>query len=107
MNDLLQRYCMDVEFPEVSGAEHLQLLGTRDLLADKEGQLSSVEQAELHAADRRLARHAAAFHAELSRFTGQAQHRRAHQIAPARWWWYLDVLIEVPAPTLESELPAT
>ncbi len=32
MNELLQHYTVDVEFPDVSGAEHLEMLQLRDKL---------------------------------------------------------------------------
>ncbi len=89
MNKLLQSYCLDVEYPAVSGAEHLQMLRTRDKLEALILQLSNEEQHCLRAADRRLVEQTAAFYAELARFVDMAEHRRAYQILPSQWWWYL------------------
>ena len=96
MNPLLKHYCVDVDFPQVSGAEHLEMLQIRDRLAELEPTLSSEERKALLEADRRLARQAAAFCAELSRFVSLAEHRLQHPIPPSHWWWYLDVISEVP-----------
>ncbi len=98
MNNLLESYCLDVEFPSVSGAEHLALLRTRDRLATMEAGLSPEEQQRLLAADQRLVAQAALFHAELARFIHLAEHRLTHDVPPSRWWWYLDVLSELPLP---------
>jgi hypothetical protein len=96
MNPLLQHYRVDVEFPQVSGAEHLEMLQIRDRLAELEPTLSTAERTALVEADRRLARQAAAFYAELSRFINLAEHRYQNHIPPSHWWWYLDVLSELP-----------
>ena len=44
MNDLLVQYATDVEFPDVSGAEHLEMLLLRDRLADLQPTLTAVEK---------------------------------------------------------------
>ena len=41
MNQLLAHYCIDVQHPEVSGAEHLEMLQIRDQLAVLEPTLTS------------------------------------------------------------------
>lgn len=102
MNQLLEHYCTDVEFPHVSGAEHLEMLYIRDKLADIEHQLSEDEREALQEADRRLCEQADDFYAELSRFVDLAERRRQQRIAAARWWWYLDVLAQLPAASKSS-----
>jgi hypothetical protein len=54
MNNLLQHYLIDVESPEVSGAEHLEMLQIRDKLFDLEPNLSTSKKETLLTADRRL-----------------------------------------------------
>ncbi len=54
MNELLQHYTVDVEFPDVSGAEHLEMLQLRDKLFKIEATLSVSEKKALAEADRRL-----------------------------------------------------
>ena len=106
MNRLLEQYTVDVDYPEVSGIEHLQMLETRSQLAAIETQLSSAEQRALAGADYKLATHALAFLAELNRFVNLAQERQQRQISPHEWWWYLDVLVQVPAlPRRETLAP--
>src|SRR5262249_8721898 len=92
MNRLLIHYCVDVQHPEVSGAEHLEMLQIRDQLHALEPKLTAEERAALVAADRKLAEQAQAFHQELQRFLDLAVYRHEHGIPPERWWWYLDVV---------------
>jgi hypothetical protein len=95
MNNLVEHYKVDVEFPDVSGAEHLEMLQHRDKLFEIESTLSVEEKTALVAADRRLVEQAVAFYTELSRFIDFEQRRRTEQIPAARWWWYLDVLVQL------------
>lgn len=96
MNRLLVHYCVDVQHPEVSGAEHLEMLQIRDRLAELESTLTSEEQETLAEADRVLVERSAAFYQELLRFLDLAAYRREHSIPPTRWWWYLDVVSHLP-----------
>lgn len=110
MNRLLEHYCVDVRHPHVSGVEHLEMLQIRDKLARIEGRLSDDERKALAQADRRLLEQADAFYAELSRFVDLAERRRERQVQPSHWWWYLDVLVQLPrqgflhAPAKETAL---
>lgn len=103
MNRLLAHYRVDVQHPEVSGAEHLEMLQIRDRLAEIEPSLTPEEQAALAEADRGLVERAPTFYQALLRFLDLAAYRREHVIPPARWWWYLDVLSH--APPLKDEMP--
>jgi hypothetical protein len=103
MNRLLVHYCVDVQHPEVSGAEHLEMLQIRDRLAELGPLLTSEEQAALAEADRGLVERATAFYQELLRFLDLAAYRREHGIPPAHWWWYLDVVSHLPP--LKDEAP--
>ena len=103
MNRLLVHYGVDVQHPEVSGAEHLEMLHIRDRLAELESKLTSEEQEALAEADRLLVERATAFCQEILRFMDLATYRREHGIPPARWWWYLDVLSHLPS--LKDEAP--
>ena len=98
MNKLLEHYIVDVEFPDVSGAEHLEMLQRRDKLFELEPTLSNHEKELLAVADRRLVEQATEFYAELSRFIDFEQRRQFQQIPVTRWWWYLDVLAQLPHP---------
>src|SRR5262245_23296699 len=103
MNRLLAHYCVDVQHPEVSGAEHLEMLQIRDRLAILESALTPEEHKVLAAADRVLMERATAFYQELVRFLDLTEYRRAHGILPAHWWWYLDVVSHLPL--LKDEAP--
>jgi hypothetical protein len=103
MNRLLAHYCVDVQHPEVSGAEHLEMLQIRDRLVELEPALTSEEQEALAEADRVLVERAAAFYQELLRFLELAAYRREHNIPPTSWWWYLDVVSYLPL--LKDEEP--
>ena len=103
MNQWLVHYCVDVQHPEVSGVEHLEMLHIRDRLAEIESTLTSEEQEALTEADRVLVERALAFYKELLRFLDLATYRREHGILPAQWWWYLDVVSYLPP--LKDESP--
>ena len=98
MNPLLAHYGVAVHHPEVSGAEHLDLLQIRDQLAGLEPLLTAEELEALGVADATLAAQAPRVQRELQRFVDLAVYRREHNIPPERWWWYLDVIQHVPRP---------
>ncbi len=106
MNELLQHYTVDVEFPDISGAEHLEMLQLRDKLFKVEATLSVSEKKALAAADHHLVERAGQFYAELSLFINFEQRRQTQQIPATRWWWYLDVLAQLPRslPSKKREL---
>ena len=97
MNSLLEQYRVDVDYPEVSGIEHVQMLETRSKLFAIESQLSATERRILLAADRKLAMQALGFLSELERFVNLADERRRRKVVAEEWWWYLDVLVQIPA----------
>ncbi|MBK7204421.1 hypothetical protein [Candidatus Amarolinea dominans] len=107
MNDLLVQYATDVEFPDVSGAEHLEMLLLRDRLADLQPTLTAVEKQTLAAADECLLGQVAAFYRELSRFVDLAQRRQTTPTPPQHWWWYLDVLAQLPVLSPLAASPTT
>lgn len=105
MNPLLKNYCVSVEFPDVSGAEHLEMLEIRDRLREIESQLSDEEKTLLAKADSQLVEKANDFYQELSRFVNLTEKRKAQLISPQRWWWYLDAIQAVKG-FLASDYPA-
>jgi hypothetical protein len=105
MNPLLKNYCVSVEFPDVSGAEHLEMLEIRDLLTEIEFQLTDEEKTLLTKADRQLVENAKDFYRELSHFVDLTERRKAQIIPPQRWWWYLDAIQAVKG-FLASDYPA-
>jgi hypothetical protein len=96
MNKLLADYATQVEYPDVSGAEHLETLQNRDLLAEMEDDFSDEERNSLIASDKMLLSNAAEVYQELSKFLNLEQYRRSKGICSQQWWWYLDVLTYLP-----------
>jgi len=111
MNELLNHYLVDVEYPDVSGAELLEVLQIRDKLAQIETTLSRSEREKLTQADCRFIQQASIFHESLSPFINFQQRRQSQQISSQYWWWYLDVLSQLPpvmyrvSSGLEQHLP--
>ena len=96
MMRLLEEYLVDVDYPTVSGIEHLDMLEKRTQLAVVEDELSSDEKQALALADQKLLSQVEQFHAELQRFVNLDDERKSRSINPDWWWWYLDVLVKVP-----------
>lgn len=107
MNRLLNYFCQSLEFPDVSGAEHLETLEIRDELARIEAELTAEEKEKLSLADRQLIKQANQIYAELSRFINLQQKRESEQISPEHWWWYLDVLAHLPRSLYLEEISAS
>jgi hypothetical protein len=96
MNQLLQNYAIQVNYPDVSGAEHLETLEIRDRLAGLEANFTTEDQAILVEADRKLMTNTAEIYRELSQFIDLVKYRTERKITPEKWWWYLDVLNYLP-----------
>jgi hypothetical protein len=102
MNDLLKNYSISVEFSEVSGAEHLEMMQMRDRLFEVESELTAEEKQILALADRQLIQRAPEFYRELLHFVDLGARRQSQQIPPQRWWWYLDAIAHLPDAAIES-----
>jgi hypothetical protein len=96
MNQLLNAYIISVDYPDVSGAEHLEMLDIREQLSNLENELGEEEKQVLAEADQKLIINASKIYSELSRFISFREYRESHNISPQRWWWYLDVLSYLP-----------
>jgi hypothetical protein len=96
MNNLLHEYQIGVEFPDVSGAEFLDLLNIRDEIAQIQANLTEKEQIIVMKADQLLIKNCGLIYHELSRFINLSNYRVQKQIKPDQWWWYLDVLVSLP-----------
>ena len=97
MNQLLRNYSIQVDYPDVSGAEHLEVLQIRDRLAETEADFTSEERAILAEADRKLMMNMMKIHQEISQFIDLSRYRIEQGISARKWWWYLDVLNYLPS----------
>ncbi len=99
MNKYLVHYRVAVRQPGVSGFETLDMLMVRDKLMQQRALLTPEEKAQLAAADQQLLAHAGEFYAELAHITDLEYERQQRKPIPAQWWWYLDVLLQLPEPS--------
>jgi hypothetical protein len=89
---LLEQYVEDIDHPEVSGFEWLELLSLRSTLAEKEGQLSASQRRQLEEADARLLAAASMALVRLTEIAPLPELRQRVNALPSHWWWYLDLL---------------
>lgn len=100
---ILSAYEVDVGFPDVSGMEHLQMLMTRSELHRIEHQLTAEQQIRLAQADKTLLQQALLFYQAIQSIADLAHWREAETgVTPAHWWWYLDVLAQLPTDALTA-----
>ena len=96
--DLVFAYEVDVQYPHVSGMEHLDMLLTRSRLAEVASDLTKEQRNRLAKADQILFRHATEFYAAIARIANLKRWREQEHAPPDHWWWYLDVLAAAPRP---------
>lgn len=96
MNELLEIYIASLDYPNVSGAEHLELLNIRDQIEEIVNTFNPREKRKLREADRKMLANMAIIYQEISRFIDLSNYRNQQGISPHQWWWYLDVLSFLP-----------
>jgi hypothetical protein len=89
---LLEQYIGDVQHPDVSAFELLDLLQTRSVLATLEAQISPDERQRLEEADSQLFAAAPLLVSRLLELAPLATLRRRANVSPSHWWWYLERL---------------
>lgn len=94
-NDLIDDYEVDVDLPDVSGIEHLDMLLTRSELAAIEQELTPAQRQRLYQADQMLIEHAQPFYDAIRKIASLEQWRRQHDAQITHWWWYLDVIAQM------------
>ncbi len=82
------------------------MLLTRSRIAQSETHLTGEQRARLSEADRLLLRDAATFYQAIQRAADLAAWRSKRRALASHWWWYLDVLAQLPQLPVPSE-PAT
>jgi len=98
---LITSYETDVQYPEVSGMEHLDMLMIRSEIAKNELHLSVEEQKRVLDADQLLLKHARQFYNSIKSIADLASWRRDENVPPTQWW-YLDVIVQLPTITYLS-----
>lgn len=96
IDKLIAAYETDVQFPDASGMEHLEMLLARNDIARCERQLTAEQRARLEKADQALLQQARRFYRAIKRIADLETWRREHDVSPTFWWWYLDVLSQLP-----------
>ncbi|MCL4297555.1 MAG: hypothetical protein KJ077_17580 [Anaerolineae bacterium] len=102
---LLSAYEVDVRFPDVSGLEHLEMLHTRSELAQGMSHLTVEQYTRLVEADKILVQQARRFYQAIQQVADIEEWRRLENPPVAHWWWYLDILAQLPE--LPSEVMPT
>ena len=95
--ELITAYETDVQFADVSGMEHLDMLMTRSEIAQNELHLSDEERKRVLKADRQLLQRAKQFYKSIRSIADLASWRRDENIPVTQWWWYLDIIAQLPA----------
>lgn len=93
---LVAAYEVDVRFPDVSGMEHLDMLLTRSEIARGELWLTTEQRVRVAKADQMLLQQARRFYRAVQQVANLPLWRRDENVPPAHWWWYLDVLSQLP-----------
>jgi hypothetical protein len=101
----LHAYEVDVQFPDVSGMEHLEMLYNRSEIARVESELSPEQKQRLAKADQMLLRDARLFYTVLQQTVNLKRWREQDDAPSTHWWWYLDVLTQTPALATTPEQP--
>jgi len=89
--NLIAAYEVDVQFSDVSGMEHLDMLMTRSEIAQYEPHfLSDEERLRLLNADNLLRQQAHLFYQSIQEIADLASWRRDESVPTTHWWWYLE-----------------
>ncbi len=99
----LYAYEVDVQFPDVSGMEHIEMFYNRSEIAKIEHEYSSEQKERLAKADHTLLQDAQLFTTALQQIVDLKRWREQDNAPPEQWWWYLDVLVS--APVVPAALP--
>ncbi|NIM14503.1 MAG: hypothetical protein GTO45_20990 [Candidatus Aminicenantes bacterium] len=93
---LIEVYETDVQFPDVSGMEHLDMLMTRSEISKFESHLSDEDRKRVLNADRILLQRAKEFYESIKGIADLVSWRRDENIPTTHWWWFLDVIVQLP-----------
>ena len=99
---LIASYQAGVRHPEASGMEHLNLLQIRSKLASLAAILSTAQSERLQRADHQLLASTNDFLRAIEQIADLSSWRAQEQVPPTHWWWYLDVIANLPDPILSE-----
>ncbi len=94
--ELIAAYEVDVQCPDVSGMEHLDMLMTRSEISRNELHLSGEERERVLNADRVFLQNARQFYESIQAIADLDSWRRDENVPSTHWWWYLDVIVKLP-----------
>ena len=101
--DLIVAYETDVDFPNVSGMEHLDMLMNRSEIARGENHLTDEQRVRLDLADQKLLQKAHQFYHAICSIADLTAWRRTCKIPAEEWWWYLDVIVQLPIESMRVQ----
>ena len=96
LEKLIADYEVEVEFPDVSGMEHLQMLMRRSEIAKGDRHLTGEQHQRLLHADKLLYQQAQQFYEAIQDVADLSSWRHNQNVGVAHWWWYLDVISQIP-----------
>lgn len=96
LQSLLESFEADVQFPDVSGMEHLDMLMSRSQIVKYEAHFTGKEKERLRKADRLLLQNAKQFYSAIRQVADIAIWRADEKVPPSHWWWFLDVVVQLP-----------
>ena len=98
-SNILKKYKIAVEYPDVSGFEVLEILDMRSKLAEIENSLTDSEKATLEHADEILLDNLELFYEKIQEIGYLPELRKRAKALPSHWWWYMDKFVDrVAAP---------
>ena len=100
--ELIAAYEVDVRFPDVSGMEHLEMLARRSRIAEVEQDLTEEQGVRLEEADKLLLQQAWRFRQAIQRIADLDAWRCKENVLASHWWWYLDVLVQLPKTAVQE-----
>ena len=96
LEKLITDYEVEVEFLDVSGMEQLQMLMRRSEIAKNGLHLTGEQHQRLFNADKLLYQQAQQFYDAIQRVADLSSWRHNQNVSVAHWWWYLDVISQIP-----------
>lgn len=103
--ELIESYETDVQFPDVSGFEHLNMLMIRSEIEKNNLHLSDEERKRVRNADQELLKNAGQFYQAIKNIADLASWRRDENAPPSHWWWYLDIIVQLPIDSSLTKKP--